>query len=353
MSKTIISIERINEVKPHPNADRLEIIQVLGYQVVVQKGKFQVGDPVWYFPPDILLPAYEAELLGVTNYLKHAVFPGETEKRQCRVAAARLRGVPSHGFCAELSFMDHTGWNGQYGEDYTLTWGAKKYVPPVRLGGGDAEPELWNFLAYTNIENIGRFPDAIPDGTPIVITEKIHGTNCRMGLVRIEEDLYFVAGSHKIRRKENDGLYWHFMSPEIRSMLSHISAQTGSDVIVFGEIFGQGVQDLQYGQQGKSLRVFDISVDGDYLDYSGLRNYCGDFKVPMVPTLYHGPFSAEVVEEHTYGDSEFPVTGKFKGREGCVIRPRREQYSEILGGRMILKSVSADYLGRKGAKDIE
>jgi len=43
----------------------------------------------------------------------------------------------------------------------------------------------------------------------------------------------------------------------------------------------------------------------------------------------------------------------FKGREGCVITPQVEQFYAPTGGRLILKSVSADYLDRKGAQDNE
>jgi hypothetical protein len=44
--------------------------------------------------------------------------------------------------------------------------------------------------------------------------------------------------------------------------------------------------------------------------------------------------------------------GKFKGREGVVVTPVKEQFSPVLGDRLILKSVSVDYLNRKGAKEI-
>ena len=45
------------------------------------------------------------------------------------------------------------------------------------------------------------------------------------------------------------------------------------------------------------------------------------------------------------------IKSKFKGREGIVITPVVEAYSEVLRGRMILKSKSADYLDRKNAQD--
>jgi hypothetical protein len=34
---------------------------------------------------------------------------------------------------------------------------------------------------------------------------------------------------------------------------------------------------------------------------------------------------------------------KFKGREGIVITPLEEQFSDSIGGRLILKAVSSDY----------
>jgi hypothetical protein len=45
--------------------------------------------------------------------------------------------------------------------------------------------------------------------------------------------------------------------------------------------------------------------------------------------------------------------GRFGGREGCVVAPVVERYDPALGGsgRVILKSISADYLARKGGTD--
>jgi len=40
----LASIETIKALKPHSNADRLELAQVLGWQSVVQKGIHKEGD---------------------------------------------------------------------------------------------------------------------------------------------------------------------------------------------------------------------------------------------------------------------------------------------------------------------
>ncbi len=128
-------------------------------------------------------------------------------------------------------------------------------------------------------------------------------------------------------------------------------------VILFGELFGSGVQDMAYGMKDgeKRFRLFDIAINGNYLDYDVKRSLCEKFGIEMVPVLYRGPYSKGVVEEHTSGPTTMcsagNISGKFKGREGLVATPTVEQYSAGVCGRMIVKSISADYLERKGGTD--
>ena len=124
-------------------------------------------------------------------------------------------------------------------------------------------------------------------------------------------------------------------------------------VVLFGEIFGPGIQDMDYGRTEYDFRVFDISVDGVYVDYSQMVDLCDRFGLLCVPQLAVCSYHPDKIEELTYGETTFDgVKSKFKGREGCVIRPVQERFSSLLGGRLILKSVSADYRDRKGAQDI-
>jgi len=84
---------------------------------------------------------------------------------------------------------------------------------------------------------------------------------------------------------------------------------------------------------------------------------CAEFGVELVPVLYEGPFNRDLVKRFTYGPTTLAAPDKirssFKDREGCVITPQVEQFYAPTGGRLILKSVSADYLDRKGATDNE
>jgi len=350
MSFVNVTVEVITAIEPHPHADRLDIVKVIGTQTIVPKGKFQVGEKVTYFPPDTLLPPGLGDTLGVTPYLKHARWDGE--KLQCRVGAARIRGIPSYGF-----IIGEGGGRGMAGPGQGVggLFGTRKYDPPPSHFPDEQVPEHPLFHRYTEIENYYRYPDAISDGTPVRITEKIHGTNSRVGVLRVDGEWQFVAGAHRAQL-----IAGQYMGPlEIEAILRLLNGLCNEQhgIIVFGELYGRGIQDLDYGVRGDQIgfRVFDISLDGTYLDWDQLHDMCALHSVPTVPLLYKGPFHQQLVDPLTNGDtmlaSPGDITSKFKGREGIVITPLKEEWSEELCGRLILKSKSADFYARRGGQD--
>jgi RNA ligase (TIGR02306 family) len=303
---------------------------------------------------------------------------------RCRVAACRLRGVPSYGFVAALGDLPADTVDPMHSTSYLMFkgdpkegdtvdqyFGAVKYEPPaVREPGlprpkgfnGDAAPDNPAFHKYTDIQNYYKYARAIADGTPVRITEKLHGSNIRLGLIRTDDgDFAFMAGSRQVNWKPTDRngnipLWWRMMTEEIVNLLTDLCNEQHS-VVVFGEVIGPGVQDMDYGVDEEcDVRVFDISVDGRYLDWGDLFMACQKHGVEMVPCLYIGPFSKAVLDEHTNGPTTMAdpakLRSKFKGREGVVITPIYELKSRYLGGRLILKSVSADYHDRRGAVDL-
>lgn len=364
MSDIKCEVLRLGTVKAHPNADRLEIAEVMGTQCIVPKGVYKTGSPAVWIPPGMLINAEAAEWLGVANYLKPAMYPGDLVQTNCRVAACRLRGQVSYGIITQPKLSMRTG------DRIDCCYGAVKYEPPTTWGNsgktrgfnGDAAPDYPEFHRYTDIQNFYKYGDAFKEGQLVRITEKLHGTNCRLGLIkRSNGEFEFMAGSHKVNWKgETEAgkvpLWWQFMTLEVMELLSTLCDEKNS-VVLFGEIFGPGVQDMDYGLAEKSLRVFDIAVNGEYLDFDRVRTFCSFFGLAMVPLLYEGPYSKEVLEKYTHGPTTLNESGNikssFKGREGVVVTSLMEIFSDVIGGRLILKSVSADYLDRKNAQDNE
>lgn len=370
MSTVLIEIVEVSEIQPHPNADKLEIAIIGGTQAIVLKDTFQVGDHAVWFPPNMLIPEHLGVSLGVGKYLKHCTYPGDVVKTPCRVAAARLRGTPSYGFLIAVGeVLFDTDALLPVGTDVTAFFQGFKYEPPVRglnagcMKGfcGDAAEDHPEFHKYTDIENFYRCPKAIRDGENVVITEKLHGTNARYGLIKTDADFQIMVGSHRRNLKPETAsghvpVYWRLLDEKMIALLTDLADEKHS-VVLFGEIFGLGVQDMDYGTEEATFRAFDISVNGRYLDYHDFYAACSKHGVAMVPKLGIVAFSKAALEKFTYGNTTLAepdkVKAKFKGREGIVIKPTREQYSGITGGRLIVKSVSADYLDRKGGTDEE
>ena len=48
MTRILASIETISELNPISGADKIEVARIKGWNVVVKKGQFEVGDKVVY-----------------------------------------------------------------------------------------------------------------------------------------------------------------------------------------------------------------------------------------------------------------------------------------------------------------
>ena len=273
MSTLVVEVCEVKAVYPHPNADALEFITVKGWPVIVQKALgLKAGDRVVYFPPDSVMPPELADRLGITKYL--APLPrGDRRHAQARPAGAR---GPAAGR-AQLRDDRPPGRpvvGGRAGTSRIITASPSSSRPsgPTTV---NPCPAVAAFHRYTEIENIRNFPDVLRPGEEVVITEKIHGKIVPPGAgpharrARFE----FMAGSHGQRRKEVDAKgrpsdFWRPMTDAVRGLLQELSGGERS-VVVFGELYGSGVQDMAYGLAGgaKGFRAFDIAVDGKYLDH--------------------------------------------------------------------------------------
>lgn len=54
------NIVRLGDPRVHTNADKLELFDIEGYQVVSQKGQFKAGDLAVYIQPDSVVPEHPA-----------------------------------------------------------------------------------------------------------------------------------------------------------------------------------------------------------------------------------------------------------------------------------------------------
>lgn len=355
MSTLRVTAEKLI-ILEHPNADALELAQVGLYRAVVAKGVYRTGDHAVYIPEQSVLPDGLIEELGLTGKLAGA---GAN-----RVKAVRLRGELSQGIVCKPAALAGTDLAAaaEQGEDFAELLGVVKWQPPVPTSmSGDvvSAPDL---LPWVDIENLKRYPDAFEPGEPVVLTEKLHGSCCLVtyvaatGEVRVSSKGIGAQGLALAEDPRN--LYWRAVRAyDIPAVAARLAERLGAERVgIFGEVFGEGVQDLGYGASARTERpgyaAFDVSalVDGqlNWLSAAELL----DGQLPLVPELWRGPFDPETVLGFARGKET--VSGReLHLREGVVVRPVAERWSPVLGGRAIAKVVSDAYLTRKGGTEYE
>jgi RNA ligase (TIGR02306 family) len=304
MSTIKVEVCEILEIQPHSNADALELATVQGWQMCVKKGVHQPGDAVVYFEQGTVLKREVADRLQVGQYLSE-----KTDINGDRVLVVhriKLRGEPSFG----LVVSPEPGM--EVGQDVAEFYQAEKYNPPIKTQVGDSAADDLMFPRYTNLENMRSYPNLLEIGELVVATEKIHGTNCRVGSVWHvdEEQPTLMAGSRTLRRKEPidpnvlvANTYWfpHTLAG-VKNLLAELQVQGYKQAVLYGEVYGQGIQAYTYGEKRLNFRAFDLLLDGKFVDYGNFKEFCDRHHIAQVPLVYEGAFSLDVIKEHQKND---------------------------------------------------
>jgi hypothetical protein len=192
-------------VKPHPNADRLQLGYVQGIQVIVGMD-VNDGDIGVFFPCDGQL---SNEFLSTHNLYRHSELNKDTTKTgyfsdNGRVTAEKIRGENSEGFYCALSDFAYTGYDLnklELGTEFDELNGHKicqKYYTPATLramsrnGSGNKAKRTqadYNLPRHFDTEQLQCNLDKVEAGDLVIITEKTHGTSTRIGFVQVERHI--------------------------------------------------------------------------------------------------------------------------------------------------------------------
>jgi tRNA-binding EMAP/Myf-like protein len=350
------NVVRVNDVFPHPNADRLELLNINGYQVVSGIGQFKKGDLAVYIQPDSVVPQTPAfEFI----WKDHVGIDGVVPEKRRRITVRRFRKEYSEGLLMPLSdfmteFRTHVQkesvksgvhidtLNLSEGDDVSDLLGITHYVPEFDRENTSADtahaPRLrypktlrgWFFWALWklglrshrdfaqevsfdspvyDVDALKNHKNWIQDGEEVQVTEKIHGSNARY----VFYDGTFYAGSRQQWKKAGDNVWWKAVAqhPEIQEW-----CMQNPGIFLYGEV-GPTQKGYRYGaEEGKTFFfAFDTfnPATGEW-DWAGNAGFS-----LLAPTVYVGPFS-----EAVYGLAEGKtlVSGATGIREGVVVSVR-------------------------------
>lgn len=126
--RKLVTFRVIDEIKPHCNADKLELAMIGGWQCIVKKDDFKAGELVIFFEIDSLLPIKpEFEFLRQYSYVQKEWLKSESnpEGEGFRLRTLKLRGEISSGIVLKINelfeVVHHDGKDYLNISDYKLS----------------------------------------------------------------------------------------------------------------------------------------------------------------------------------------------------------------------------------------
>lgn len=190
-------ITKIQNVRKHNNADKLQVAQVLGNEIVVGLD-YQAGDIVCFFPSDGQLSKEFAEVNKLTREL------GGYFESNCKVRAQKFRGEISDGFACKLTLLENfvpgstkklsvgdriNEIDGKPLCNKFVTEATKKAAQPHKQGKKRNRGSTLTFPKHHDTEQLTYFLHRLKNNQQLIIQEKIHGTSHRIAFTLEEVDL--------------------------------------------------------------------------------------------------------------------------------------------------------------------
>lgn len=323
--RKLASIQEITDIQPIKGADRIERLSVLGWHCVGMKGEYKVGQKVVYFEVDSVLPEREE-----FEFMRQYKF---------RVKTIKLRKQVSQGLCFP---MDKLGLdpNLEVGTDVTDELGVVKYLPPAAgLPNSDVIGSRPSYTPKTDEQRIQSHPDLINEmrGRLVYCTTKVHGTSCT--IAHMDGEFTVSTRRNQLAEAEKNPYWQAAKKYNFAEWLPKVG-----NYAVQGEVAGPGINGNHLGLEEIDFFAFNVwDIENHcYLDCLDFLRFCADNGIPTVEVDFMNvEFDWDMDQLKEMAKGKYPLS-KYP-REGIVIRPMEESYSEVLRGRMSFKVINEDH----------
>lgn len=338
--RQLASIRRISDIHPIPGADRIVVAQVDGWECVVKKDEFHVGDTIVYVEVDSIVPERpEFEFL---------------RDRKFRVRTIKLRGQVSQGLVLPLSILP----SGMYpiGTDVTKILGIEKYDPEAQQEAMLAQKQpnkpkgkfaqfmmrfKWYRKLFMKSKRKGGFPEWIvktdetriqnlttlfdierKNGTKFSVTEKVDGQSATYYLRKVSRRKYeFGVCSRNIHLGTPDNSsYWTVAKKyDIENVLKKLIGDYET-IVLQGEICGNQIQGNKYHISGYELFAFNLIYPDHKCGTAEIKELLTPFGINTVPIVEEGKVLPDTIADLVEYSKGKSIVRKEQKREGVVMR---------------------------------
>lgn len=355
--RKLASIQIIKDIKPINGADNIECATVLGWECVILKNEFKIGDKCVYFEIDSIVPEREE-----FEFLRD---------RKFRIKTIKLKKQISQGLALPLTILPNGNYNE--GDDVTDIIGVKKYDPQA-----ESEKKLiqdknnskfqkfllkykWyrklflkpkkdifpRFIHKTDEERLQNIPSILEKekDTEFSLTEKIDGSSGTYFLIKNRKNLFFkqtykfgVCSRNVYLKKEDNSFYWTIAKQcKIKDVLQELIGNN-EFVVLQGEIIGEGIQSNKYKIKGYDFYAFNLIYPNKQIETVDMAELLRDYLIKTVPILENNfkllPTVNEMVD---YAKGKSRLLDIL--REGLVIRNYEKGISfKVINPEFLLKN---------------
>lgn len=361
--RKLASIQKIVDVIPIKDADKIELVKVMGWQCVAKKDEFKKDDLCVYFEIDSFLPINDKfEFLRASSYRNNELL-GEGFK----LRTVKMRGELSQGLCLPIdTFKEDFEKNNivitedSIGLDVSDVLGVRKWeILEMASSGGTIIGDLPYGIPHTDetrIQNVPELINAIDEenkkGNDYYISTKMDGSS--HSIMINEDNEIFVTGHNFVYADDGKSDFYEYVKKnQIIEKIQDIKVLLNAKAVTIqGEFCGPGIQKNRMKLKAPCWYVFVISKDYDIrLGLNEMLSICEQFDLYTVPieevgsdfaTKYPTSDDLLVRANGDYHDDNGKSVGK---KEGIVVRTVTPVRTDLCdSGWLSLKAVSNNYL---------
>lgn len=318
MERQLLTYETIIDLQPIEGADQIELASVRGWNAVVRKGEFKVGDSVVYAEIDSALPLDDPRF----TFLEPRGVKVIDGKNYHVLRTIRLRGQISQGLILPAD---------QFSDGLPKI---QKYEAPVPQSNEPLigqYPHEWAIKTDAErVQNLAKFMPII-NTLSWTATEKIDGTSTTY----INDGRRFRIASRNWELDTTPGLLRNKVAEELG-----IWTKLSEGYAIQGELFGPNIQNNPLKKDKVEFRAFNLFKYGELIPYDQWPDALVALRVPSLDLTLPDTVDSIVAQADRLTSTITP------GRQAEGIVWHCGAPLDFLGGRDGFKAINNTYLAK-------
>ena len=348
--RQLATIQKVSDIREIPDADKIVMARILGYETVVKKDEFKVGDLIVYIECDSIVPERQE-----FEFLREGKF---------RIKIRKFRKQIREGLVMPLSILPYD-CIVEEGKEVTDIIGVKNYVraseeeEEASLGASIANDKkrskfmrfLMDFYVFRKVylyfnSNIkGNFPTELgiskTDETRVqtcarilmehyneewYLSEKIDGQSgtfftywAKVWARRIKK--FGVCSRNLWIKTKNNSNYWRMadkydLEKKMQEYIDPITIQC--------ELAGPAIQGNKYKLEEMDIFVFNVFQNGEMASLEGMERVCAELGLKTVPIINRSFIPSKEIGEGKEVKDVVDFMVKLSQGDSCLLKRKRE-----------------------------